>query len=196
MALNEFQDSEKLNGTLLNREWLETKSKEELIDFILYLAQRLKAGTTFDTTIISQDNEGLEFSPMVESEVMEFTRLPTTSKAPQSEAAWRIILISPGENNKPLGFEIVEDVVVGRRGGKPSADLDLTPFSGITKGVSRFHAVLHPTKDALLLLDMGSANGSYVNGIQAVQGVPSKIDDGDIISFGMLYFKVRIMSSP
>ncbi len=71
--------------------------------------------------------------------------------------------------------------------------LDLTPFGGQDKGVSRLHAVLHWDAETLSLTDKGSANGTYLNGQRLEARRPYVLRDGDQIRFGMLvchiYFK-------
>jgi pSer/pThr/pTyr-binding forkhead associated (FHA) protein len=79
-------------------------------------------------------------------------------------------------------------------GMKP--DIDLTKYDGEELGVSRQHATLRPTKDELVLLDLGSRNGTFCNATQVKLGAPQKVKDGDTISFGGLHFKVQIVSQP
>jgi hypothetical protein len=42
-------------------------------------------------------------------------------------------------------------------------DLDLTPYGALKKGVSRLHAAIGWSEDVLVLTDLGSANGTYLN---------------------------------
>jgi|SRR5581483_1348606 hypothetical protein len=72
-------------------------------------------------------------------------------------------------------------------------DLDLTPYGGMEKGVSRMHAALLRDGDSLTLVDKGSSNGTYLNGQQVLPGRPRVLRDGDEIRLGRLvchiYFK-------
>jgi hypothetical protein len=72
-------------------------------------------------------------------------------------------------------------------------DLDLTPYGGIEKGVSRHHAIISRSEDTLTIIDMGSANGTHLNGQRLVPDQPRLLRDGDEIRLGKLvahvYFK-------
>lgn len=109
---------------------------------------------------------------------------------------WRIELRGlPGR--KSLGFDILGDVVLGR-GQDPSClpDIDLDPFGGLEKGVSRQHALLRPTQLALYLLDLGSTNGVRYNMLLVSSGVAHSITNNDTISLGNLTFDVKIVDGP
>ena len=54
--------------------------------------------------------------------------------------------------------------------------------------VSRRHAELHFDGNALNLIDVGSTNGTFVNGIR-VQ-VPCRVNHGDLLQFGHVVFRI------
>lgn len=72
-------------------------------------------------------------------------------------------------------------------------DIDLTPYGALEKGVSRLHAAIERTDDTLTLIDMGSSNGTHLNGQKLVPEQPRVLRDGDEIRLGKLvahiYFK-------
>lgn len=74
-------------------------------------------------------------------------------------------------------------------------DLDLTPFGALEKGVSRIHAAIYRSEDTdtLTLVDMGSSNGTHLNGQRLAPDQPRVLRDGDEIRLGKLvthiYFK-------
>jgi EAL domain-containing protein (putative c-di-GMP-specific phosphodiesterase class I) len=53
--------------------------------------------------------------------------------------------------------------------------------------VSREHAELTVVEDGLLLRDLGSTNGTYVNGTRAAQ--PCTVHHGDLLQFGQVVFR-------
>lgn len=55
--------------------------------------------------------------------------------------------------------------------------------------VSRRHAVLSAREDQLLVRDLGSANGTFVNGNQ-LGGQEAALNPGDLVQFGALIFRV------
>ncbi|MDX2160653.1 MAG: FHA domain-containing protein [bacterium] len=72
-------------------------------------------------------------------------------------------------------------------------DIDLTPFGALEKGVSRTHCAIYRDDLTLTIVDLGSANGTHLNGQRLTPEVPRVLRDGDEIQFGMLvahiYFK-------
>ena len=60
-----------------------------------------------------------------------------------------------------------DEIVVGRGRMQQSSvlpDLDLAPFGAAEQGVSRRHAVIRRGEDTLTLVDLGSTNGTHLNG--------------------------------
>jgi EAL domain-containing protein (putative c-di-GMP-specific phosphodiesterase class I) len=70
--------------------------------------------------------------------------------------------------------------VIGR---KPEASLSIS-----SPTVSREHAELTAIEQGLLLRDLGSTNGTYVNGTRINQ--PCTVHHGDLIQFGQMVFRV------
>lgn len=72
-------------------------------------------------------------------------------------------------------------------------DIDLTPYGALEKGVSRIHAVIERSEDTLTITDLGSSNGTHLNGQRLGPDQPRVLRDGDEIRFGKLithiYFK-------
>lgn len=69
-------------------------------------------------------------------------------------------------------------------------DVDLSPFGAFDKGVSRIHAALIRQDASLTLLDLGSSNGTLINGRRVIPNQPRVIQDGDEITFGQLVARV------
>lgn len=65
-------------------------------------------------------------------------------------------------------------------------DIDLVPFGALENGVSRQHAALELRHDTLTLNDLGSSNGTYLNGQRLIMNQPRVLRDGDEIKFGKL----------
>ena len=68
-------------------------------------------------------------------------------------------------------------------------DVDLTPFNAYANGVSRLHAVLKRVKN-IVIMDLGSSNGTYVNGSHIIPHIEYPLAHGDIISLGKLKIQV------
>lgn len=82
--------------------------------------------------------------------------------------------------------------VLGRSetNGSNVPDIDLTPFGAFEKGVSRTHAALIRQDSTLTLLDLGSSNGTLINGRRISANQPRVVQDGDEITFGQLVARV------
>jgi hypothetical protein len=93
----------------------------------------------------------------------------------------------------PVELQHVARMVFGRLDAtapnKP--DFDLTPYGAYEKGVSRIHAAIIREDDILTVLDLGSANGTSVNGKRIPPNQPRVLQDGDEIVFGELAARVH-----
>ena len=73
-------------------------------------------------------------------------------------------------------------------------DLDLTPDGGIKGGVSRRHCKIHQRGSSYLVEDVGSANGTFLNGQRLTPYLPHVLKDGDKLQVGRI--KLRIIIRP
>jgi len=69
-------------------------------------------------------------------------------------------------------------------------DVDLTPYKAYETGVSRLHAVVRLEDEKLTIMDLGSANGTYVNGARVLPNSEQRISSGDLIALGKLKFQL------
>ena len=70
-------------------------------------------------------------------------------------------------------------------------DIDLSPYQAYARGVSRLHAVLKREASHVFLMDLGSSNGTFVNGKRLSPNVDHAISNGDVIALGKL--KIQIL---
>jgi hypothetical protein len=79
-------------------------------------------------------------------------------------------------------------IVFGRRSDKSNRvpDVDLTQFNALEKGVSHIHAAVDFNTENPTLIDLGSVNGTYVNGQRLTTQKGHLICDGDEIRLGRL----------
>ena len=75
-------------------------------------------------------------------------------------------------------------------------DVDLDPYDGFARGVSRRHAMLRPSRRTLYLLDLGSTNGTMHNAMPINQGVTRSLSSGDTLTFGQLSCTIQIIDGP
>lgn len=106
------------------------------------------------------------------------------------------IIVHIRDVDKPLTIEQPSQrLIFGRSDSQGSVkpDIDLANYGAVEKGVSRQHAALEVNEDTLMLLDVGSSNGTYLNGQRLLPNQPRVLRDGDEVRLGKLvahiYFK-------
>lgn len=76
--------------------------------------------------------------------------------------------------------------------GQPiSPDVDFSPYDAYTQGVSRLHATLKVIENKLVITDLGSSNGTRVNGQKIMPHIDYPLNHGDVVTLGKL--KVQIL---
>ncbi|MBN1230519.1 MAG: FHA domain-containing protein [Anaerolineales bacterium] len=74
-------------------------------------------------------------------------------------------------------------------------DIDLTTYGAFNQGVSRLHATIHIDEDdAINVMDLGSGNGTLLNGEKISPFVNLSIHHGDVITLGSM--KIQILVRP
>jgi pSer/pThr/pTyr-binding forkhead associated (FHA) protein len=71
-------------------------------------------------------------------------------------------------------------------------DVDLTPYNAFNLGVSRLHVSMKLTRTGVIVTDLGSSNGTRVNGQKIVPHVEYPINHGDTVAIGKLKLKILI----
>lgn len=69
-------------------------------------------------------------------------------------------------------------------------DIDLSPFKAFDHGVSRLHAVIRNNSGKIVIMDLGSSNGTYINGTRIVPNIEQPLRHGDIVALGKLKMQV------
>lgn len=87
-----------------------------------------------------------------------------------------------------------DEFTLGRTSeGQPiMPDVDLTDFNAYANGVSRLHCVIKRSKSKAYVMDLGSSNGTYRNGVRLLPNEETPINHGDVISLGKLKIQVLI----
>lgn len=91
---------------------------------------------------------------------------------------------------------IASKITIGRRSDLVKTEflIDLTPFGALEHGVSRVHAEMQMVAQMnLMLRDLGSANGTFINRVELTPHEAYRLHNGDLVQFGNLvtyvYFK-------
>jgi FHA domain len=97
------------------------------------------------------------------------------------------IAIYVGDAKEPLVIVARDRLTLGRRKDVPISDLvDLTPFDAYRKGVSRNHAVLTYKDNRLYIHDVGSVNGTWLNGQRLKSYELYALQPGTAVALGQL----------
>lgn len=105
------------------------------------------------------------------------------------------VIIHIRDAPEPLTITPKEEYLLGRYDSSSGVtpDLDLTPFGALDKGVSRIHSALRRGDEVISIVDLDSANGTFLNGQRLASHQPRLLRDGDEIRLGKLvmhiYFK-------
>jgi pSer/pThr/pTyr-binding forkhead associated (FHA) protein len=86
------------------------------------------------------------------------------------------------------------EYVLGREGHEQVVpDLNLNPYGAREKGVSRVHAALRRDQSQVLLIDLGSTNGTRLNGKPLAAHQPTRVENGDEIRLGKLMLTINFV---
>jgi pSer/pThr/pTyr-binding forkhead associated (FHA) protein len=104
------------------------------------------------------------------------------------------LTLKVGEDRLTLRVNLLDrkTLVIGRSAPniKILPDIDLENYNAQAAGVSRMHAQLHIDEGKLFIEDLGSANGTYVNGTKLESGERRALLDGNEIMLARM--KVQI----
>jgi hypothetical protein len=95
---------------------------------------------------------------------------------------------------EPIIFKPKPETIFGRRDPATGAmpDVDLTPFAGYRMGVSRRHAAIRQGEEqSLNIWDLGSSNGTFLNGQKLSAHRPYRLHDGDELRLGQMMVRIH-----
>lgn len=84
-----------------------------------------------------------------------------------------------------------QEILIGREDADSGVfpEVDLTPYDAVGKGVSRQHAKI-VFRDKLTIEDVGSVNGTFLNGRRLVPYQATPLSSGDVVQLGTLVLQV------
>jgi hypothetical protein len=122
---------------------------------------------------------------------------PLEAKPPSTHknSAWASLKII--DNGQIIPLESSHELTLGRVSGNQPIlpDIDLTPFQAYEGGVSRLHATIRLDSGKVFITDLGSANGTRINGKKMAAHSIQEIADGDMISLGKFRIQLLIHKS-
>jgi pSer/pThr/pTyr-binding forkhead associated (FHA) protein/ribosomal protein L40E len=89
--------------------------------------------------------------------------------------------------DQPFKLPFREEAIIGRhQQGSPMPDVDLTPYHGYLAGISRHHAQLKIVDKEVMVTDLGSSNGTWVNEFKLPPHSIHPLRSGDMLRLGNL----------
>ncbi|MCB9455665.1 MAG: response regulator [Anaerolineaceae bacterium] len=124
--------------------------------------------------------------------------LPLRATGPlDDELPWVIEFRVVGTANT-IQVQVHETMLIGRQDAKQGIypDVDLLPFGGQIKGVSREHALVTAKDNRISVQDLSSVNGSRLNAHVLTPGQEYRLRDGDRLTIGQIQLQVRFAVVP
>jgi len=143
------------------------------------------------TSTIQKEAFSTEEDALIGLEIPETLRPSSSPRAKQSKVV--LNMISTGDL---LSLGGREEITLGRiNEGQPVVpDIDLSPYKAYEAGVSRMHASMKIKGEEISIFDLGSANGTRINGRRISPNIPHPLKHGDIITLGKL--KIQVLLYP
>ena len=124
---------------------------------------------------------------------------PTPQSPPASkvedikETANAQVVLKVLETGQTIPLEGSDEFTLGRISGNQPIlpDLDLTAYKAYDGGVSRLHATIKITEREVTITDLGSANGTRINGKKISAHQAYTLSNEDTLSLGR--FKAQIL---
>ena len=125
----------------------------------------------------------------IENELKSKAPRPETPAVPAN--SWLSLHLMDSGKIVPLASR--NEFTLGRLSeGQPiMPDIDLTPYQAYASGVSRLHAVVKRDANRVMVMDLGSSNGTYLNGRRLNPHTEESLNHGDIVALGKL--KIQIL---
>ncbi|MFN8565379.1 MAG: FHA domain-containing protein [Anaerolineae bacterium] len=115
----------------------------------------------------------------------------------ESQLPW-VVELKAAPIPQPIRAQFEKRLVIGRADKVTNVkpDIDLTPFNADLYGISRQHAALIAKSSQLLVVDLNSGNGTYLNGTRLTPHGPIPLHGEDRLQLGKLQFEVRVLIAP
>ncbi len=97
-----------------------------------------------------------------------------------------------------IQVQVRESMLIGRSDADQQVfpEIDLLPFNAFAHGVSRRHAVVEIQDSRLYIKDLGSTNGTHLNGARLKPHEPYRLRHGDQLTLGQMRLQVLFAVVP
>jgi hypothetical protein len=127
-------------------------------------------------------------APALEGEAIPARHVARDTSALSADA----IALYIDNADQPLVIDITQQAILGRY--TPEASLrprvDLAPYGAYERGISRMHATIRRTDNGLVVEDLASSNGTWINEVKLQPYIPTPLKSGDRLKLGQLEIEV------
>ena len=104
------------------------------------------------------------------------------------------LIIGEGPQKRELEVLLMKPVRLGRSDPARNIfpEVDLTDDLAVERGVSREHAAIFGRGSLILIEDLGSTNGTLLNGKRLDPYMPETLQHGDQLQLGKMLIEVRL----
>lgn len=120
---------------------------------------------------------------------------PPTGPISQSQTDSEVVIsLHFIDTGKVMHLSGQNEFTLGRiaEGQTAMPDIDLSSYEAYGQGVSRIHARLKVADYHVYITDLGSSNGTRVNGQKIAPQVEFPLDHGDMVALGKLKIQILI----
>lgn len=141
-----------------------------------------------------EGEEALTTQSIAQEQIVDDLKDRDASVEPPSSPANSWISLHLMDSGKILPLASRTEFTMGRLSeGQPiMPDIDLTPYQAYASGVSRLHAVVKREDNRTVVMDLGSSNGTYLNGRRINPHAEEELKHGDVVALGKLKIQVLL----
>ena len=98
------------------------------------------------------------------------------------------------DSGRSLEIPLTKEVSIGRLDPANASfpEIDFTSDGGLGKGISRRHAKVTIEGGRVFIQDLGSINGTFINGKRLAPYLPEVLNHGDQLQLGKLLIEVEL----
>jgi len=138
--------------------------------------------------------EGEQIDTLVYPNQTQGMVMDLSNTIPKKYLQNKTFLLYDPQKEKVIDLPDQAEFTIGRivEGQVITPDVDLNPYDAYDRGISRLHATMRvdEQKEKIFIVDLGSANGTRVNGYEIPANSEVPLNHGDVIRLGKFNLKV------
>lgn len=147
--------------------------------------------------LLKVDNQRTEIVEVGKIDIASDTQMshqkPASSSMPTQPVILQFMVI---QQQRVIETILEHEILIGRTDANstPFPTVDLSTAGLMAKSVSRRHARVIKRDSEIVLEDLGSINGTFINGEKLTPFLPVTLNTGDKLHFGKISLEVTINS--